>query len=245
MKLSPEEELKFRKIVDQATNDTKSPLTILLIVAQQCAGLLKEKMFELLDVYASIAPIALYWIDVNNVIVGGNEHILAAVGGASAADYIGKPIYDFYPYEMAESMTQHNNEVMRTGKVLYQRETIQDATSGQTKHFNVFKAPLFDDNGSVVGLVGTLVDVTMEKNAERLTLETKMHQVKIRERRQFEDVLKKMAHDISSSLASLNICLQINQNEVPEKVRVVLFSSIEEVRSAITEVLDQYKRREN
>lgn len=239
MTLSKEVELKFKKIVDQATNETESPLAILLIVAQQCSGFPKEKVFELLEIYSSIASIPLYWIDVDNVIIGGNEHILAAVGGASTADYIGKPISEFYPHEMAESMSEHNYEVMRTGKVLYQRETIQDATTGKIKHFNAYKAPLFDDNKNVIGLVGASVDITLEKDAERLMLKAKMLQGEAKKHRQFLDVLKKMKHDIFSLLASSSMCLQTNQNEIPEKVMNALLLSIEEIKNVINRNLEK------
>ena len=129
------EQEKFKKIVDQAANETNSPLAILLILAQQCNGYTKEQIFAKIKAYAPSVSINLYWLDANNKIIGANKETLAGVGLKKIDSCIGKTAYDLYPYEMADRIAKHNDEVMRTGKVLSQEESIVDISSGKIKYF--------------------------------------------------------------------------------------------------------------
>lgn len=198
------EQEKFKKIVDQAANETKSPLAILLILAQQCNGGTKEQMFEKIKAYASSMSMVLYWLDVNNKIIGANKETLAGIGLKKSDSCIGKTAYDLYPYEMADRIAKHNDEVMRTGKVLSQEESIVDISSGKIKYFIAFKAPLFDEKENVVGIVGTSVEITAEKEAKRLAIENAEKNAIIAEHEKFVKVAKQFAHDITGALGNLD-----------------------------------------
>ncbi|MEI8055593.1 MAG: PAS domain-containing protein [bacterium] len=57
-----EAQTKFKRLIDQAAHDTKSPLAILLIIAHQCNGLKKEDLFKTLENYTAFLPMNVYWI---------------------------------------------------------------------------------------------------------------------------------------------------------------------------------------
>ncbi len=136
---------------------------------EEAERLKKSKVFKHLQEIASIIPLNLYWLDINNIILGVNERALQAVGVASRTNIIGKTVYDLYPKEMADTITAHHQEVIRTGKILTAEEYIRDVTSGKIKYFNAIMAPLRDDDGNIIGTIGASVDITTEKNeAEQL-----------------------------------------------------------------------------
>jgi len=237
-----QEQEKFRKLISQAADDTQSPLAILLILTSQCNGLKKDKIFNILQASTAFIPINFYWIDVNNKLIGANKPTVAAIGGTSIDDYIGKTAYDFYPFELADNIIRHNNEVIRTGKVLSQEEPIRDVTTGQTKYFFAFKAPLYDDKGDAVGLVGTSVDITTEKNAERLKLEAAAQKLVIEEQEKFRKVADQVVHDIRSPLASLSMMLKVYDKDIPEQIRIPLREASTNISDIANNLLSRYEK---
>jgi PAS domain S-box-containing protein len=239
-----QEQTKFRSFIDQAAHDTQSPLTILLVLAHHCKGLTKGRIFESLRSHTAFVPISIFWLDADNRIIGANKLAVVSIGGVSIDDYIGKTAYEIYPYEMADNIVRHNNEVMRTGKVLSQEESIRDVTTGKTKYFIAYKAPLYDDKGNVVGLIGTSVDITTEKNAECLKLETELQKTKIQEQENFATVASQVSHDIRSPLASLEMILA-SCKDIPEAKRIALRSATKGVTAIADNLLNKYRKYEN
>lgn len=239
-----QEQLKFRKIVDQAAHDTKSPMAILLILAQNCAGLTKEKMFDTLKTTAAFIPLNIYWYDANNKVVGGNKYILKMIGGKSIEDFIGKTPYEYYPYEMADNIVRHNNEIMSTGKILSQEEPIRDVTTGKIKYFIAFKAPLSDNTGKVVGVIGISVDITAEKDAERLKRENELQKARLEEQEGFRKVADQVVHDIRSPLASLLMTVKAYEGDIPESARIALREAATGIGDIANNLLDKYRKDE-
>ncbi|MEI8054866.1 MAG: PAS domain-containing protein [bacterium] len=236
------EQLKFKKIVDQAAHDNvQSPLTILLVLAQQCSGLTKEKVFEVLKTSTAFIPVSIYWLDTNNKVVGANKSTVEAIGGKSIDDFIGKTPYEYYPHEMADNIVQHNNKVMRTRKVLSQEEPIKDATTGATKYFMAYKTTLLDNNDEVIGILGASANITAEKEAENLKLENERQKAKIEEQEKFGEVVVQMVHDIRTPLATMGMKLQFYAKDMPENMRVDMNWAVTNIFDVANDVLDRFK----
>ncbi len=124
----------------------------------------KYNILELLDIVAPILPLPFYWHDTTGVVLGLNAECLKGMG--ATRDVIGKRPYDFYPMDVAEHILEHNKIVMNTGQISSQEERIEDITTKEVKYFAAIKAPLYDDNGKVIGIVGTSLDITAEKEAD-------------------------------------------------------------------------------
>lgn len=112
---------------------------------------------------------------------------------------------------------------MKTGKVLSQEESTKDAV-GKTKCFNAFKAPLQDDTGDVVGLVGTLVDTTAEKEAENLKIEIEGQKIAIQ-------AATEASHDIRSPARTVYSMIDSAADRIPEDIRVP-------VRATVASIID-------
>ena len=240
-KIKLQEQLKFKKIVDQAAHDTQSPLAILLILAQQCNGLKKERIFETLKELTNSIPFGACWLDENNVSVGLNKQATSDLDVQSVNDVIGKTLYELYPYKIANNVTQHNNKVMKTGKVLSQ-ETPPIKIAGKNKYFYIFKTPLYDDKEKLVGLFSVSVDITTEKNAELLKLETERQKTKIQEQERFGSVAKQVAHDIRSPLASMSMIVE-SCKDMTESKRIALRGAATGINDIANNLLNNYNTR--
>lgn len=126
----------------------------------------KPNILKLLEIVTPTIPAPIYWENVDSVLLGGNDAVIKGTGAMSHEAYVGKSLYELYPKDMAEHIKIHNEEVMRTGKILSQEEAIEDITTGEFKYFTAIKAPLYDENGKIIGIVGTSIDITDRKLME-------------------------------------------------------------------------------
>jgi PAS domain-containing protein len=122
-------------------------------------------IFNALNLAAQLIPIPVYWHDITGVVLGLNEYCINGMGAKTKGDIIGKTPYDFYPYEIAEHILSHHQKVIDSGEILTQDEEIRDITTGETKVFRNIKAPLYNSTGEIIGIIGTAMEVTLEKEA--------------------------------------------------------------------------------
>jgi|GEM_PF-1729790 len=155
-------------------------------------------MLEMLEIVAPAIPALIYWHDKDGVVLGLNQVCLEEMGAKNFSDIIGKNPYDFYPRETAEYILGHNQQVMNSGEVSYQEESINDITTGKYKVFKSIKAPLYDNNGNVIGIIGTSVNITAEKEAEKLMHDNLAQQTIIDGTKNFRQFLNKIVNEIQN-----------------------------------------------
>ncbi|HMT03571.1 MAG TPA: GNAT family N-acetyltransferase, partial [Burkholderiales bacterium] len=210
---------------------------------------INSKIFKALEIVAPVLPIPLYWHDDNGVVVGINEHALKGIDNSS--DIIGKTPYEFYPKEIAEHILTHNMQVMLSGETLSQEEYIEDVSTKQKKYFSSVKSPLYDEDDKVIGIVGSFIDITSEKEAQRLALENEAHKIEnerhktiVEEQEKFRKIVGQMVHDIQSPLASLRTIVESAIN-VPENDRITLRNAAMSITDITTHMLNKYKNNCN
>jgi len=198
------------------------------------------RVFEHLEKIAQIIPAPFYWLDTNNVVLGGNEHVLKASGALHYENFIGKTAYDLYPKEMADNIILSNEEIMQTGKIISQEEPIEDITTGEVKYFNAIKAPLHDDKNQIIGTIGISIDITAQKEAESLKLENTANKIKLQEQEKFTRTADQVAHDIRSPLASLLMIVK-SCMDIPETERIALREAAISIGDIADNLLNQYQ----
>ena len=202
----------------------------------------KITILEHLDAVAKVFPAPMYWEDINNVILGANEPVLKASGALVREAFVGKTAFDLYPKEIAINITEHNEKVMETGEILSQEEMIVDVSTGEVKYFMAVKAPLHDDEGSIIGLVGTSVDISAEKEAERLKIENEKQKQSLKEQEKFTKIAEQVAHDIRSPLASLLMIIK-SCTEIPEAERIALREAAISIGDITSNLLSRYIKK--
>jgi two-component system aerobic respiration control sensor histidine kinase ArcB len=162
----------------------------------------KEKdIFALLKVMAPILPAPIYWEDKDSNLLGGNEAVFKATGAMLEEAYVGKNLFELYPADMAEKIKRHNEEVMRTGKILSQEEVIRDIATNELKYFTAIKGPLHDAEGNIIGIVGTSIDITERKKIEEKLYEAKkVAEVASHAKSEF---IANMSHDVRTPLTGI------------------------------------------
>lgn len=153
-------------------------------------------IFKALEIVAPILPAPVYWHDVSGVVLGLNEHCLKAMG--ANRDVIGRVPYEFYPREIAEHILTHNEKVIRSGEIMSQEEHVKDIKTGEIRYYSSIKAPLYDDDGSIIGIIGTSIEITSEKEAARLQLENDAYQREMDSQKGFKELAESIMHLLNS-----------------------------------------------
>jgi len=107
----------------------------------------------------------LTWIkDREGRFVAVNEPFAHSCGSASTNDLIGKTDFDLWPKPLAEAYRADDLEIMKTGKQKVVEEFI--GGSGLNKWFETYRAPLYDADRNIIGIIGLSKDITDRKQME-------------------------------------------------------------------------------
>jgi len=203
----------------------------------------KEKnIFLQLERNLSLIPSAFYWKDRSHRFLGANAVALQYVGLNSIAEVVGKTDYDLWPADDAKRYVEDDKYILETGKAICKEDSYFDI-NGKLKFCQVIKAPLFDDEDNIIGIIGNSVDVTSEKEAEKFRHEYETQRVLGVELEKFRRSINKLAHDIRSPLASLMMVVKVCQN-IPEKERVALREAANTISNITNNLITHYREAE-
>ena len=114
-------------------------------------------------------PQSIFWKDRHSRYVWANKRCVEDWGVDSPADLVGyNDLFDLRPWtvEQANAYLKDDQEVMESGKAKLNIIEPQRRSDGQYAWLNTSKVPLFDDDGEVIGLMGTYEDITERTHAE-------------------------------------------------------------------------------
>lgn len=95
----------------------------------------------------------------------------------SVDEVVGKNDFDFFPDRLAEKYRRDDRRIMKTG---VPEEIIEEyERNGELRWLLTHKAPVSDDNGDIIGIIGTFIDITDTLNIEsELYQQMEDHKVK-------------------------------------------------------------------
>jgi len=125
----------------------------------------QTELLQRLENIVSMVPVPIYWEDLSSRIIGANDYCKGAIGIPSLDGFVGKTPYELYPYKMAENIVRHNQYIFQ-GTHLSQEEPIKDLKTGEIRYYKAVKAPLYDEEREIIGLIGTSIEITEIKNME-------------------------------------------------------------------------------
>ncbi len=107
-------------------------------------------------------PQRVFFKDRNSVFQRVNAAFAADLG-LPPEKVLGKSDYDFFPKELAEKYVADDQKVMAARQPVYLEE--RNVIQGNERIVEVVKAPVIDDRGELIGLLGLFTDITERKRA--------------------------------------------------------------------------------
>lgn len=196
-----------------------------------------------LESIAESIPIPFYWVDTKTRWLGLNNITLAAVGGVNDKnDLIGKTPTETYNKDIGGELESWMHEVISSRNSSTKETRIVDRETGLFKYFLSTYDPLFNNDGEVIALLGTSIEITAEKESEKLRLEAAAAQAVITEQEKFRKFVQQVSHDIRSPISTLNMMLK-HYNDFPEEVRFAFKNATVRLDDITTRLSQQYKSK--
>jgi two-component system, OmpR family, aerobic respiration control sensor histidine kinase ArcB len=200
----------------------------------------KAKLAQLEEI-ANTIPVPFYWLDTQQVVLGANSLTVEGIGiGDSPESLIGYTAHDIYPKEIADKLVANQCTVIKTNQPLTTEEVIKNVSTNQIQYCKAILAPLHDDHGNIIGTYGVSIDITAEKEVEKLKIENTKHKAELEAQHTFTQIASQVAHDIRSPLASLSMILK-SCDDIPEDRRIALREAANSINDIANSLLKRFQ----
>jgi PAS domain S-box-containing protein len=120
---------------------------------------------ELLQTLMDSIPDSVYFKDEENRFIMVNK-AKAAHSNISPEEMMGKTDFDFLPPDQARKAFEDDEDVMNTGKFIFNKVEKISNMDGTERWVSVTKIPRFDPEGNIIGTMGISRDITEWKKLE-------------------------------------------------------------------------------
>ncbi len=140
---------------------------------------------KFLKIFMDYIPDAVFFKDRNGKYLKVNSAEVFKLGFNSEKAIIGKTVYDFYPKDKAKKISQEEEKIISSGKILNKEQEVI-FPDGKKHWVHTTKVPFPDEDGEIAGLFGISRDITNKKKNEQ-DLKYKFG---------FEKILSKISHNL-------------------------------------------------
>ncbi|WP_409282796.1 PAS domain-containing protein [Pseudomonas putida] len=141
------------------------PGVLMDIESRRTAESERDRMSALLRNFAAAVPGDVYAKDLEGRLLVAN-HGATQLIGKPPEFYLGKTDLEVLEDKaQARQIMETDQRIMQSGKAVQIEERV-DIPDGSATYWLSVKAPLHDDSGQVMGLIGSSIDVTARRNAE-------------------------------------------------------------------------------
>ena len=155
--------------LDAEGQPVRFPGVLIDIESRRAAEAERDRVSALQRIFAGAVPGVVYAKDLDGRMLVAN-HGTTELIGKPPAFYIGKTDLEFLEdKEQARQVMATDQRIMHGGKAEQIEEQV-DMADGTAAIWLSVKAPLLDDTGAVMGLIGSSIDVTAKKAAEEALL---------------------------------------------------------------------------
>jgi polar amino acid transport system substrate-binding protein len=129
---------------------------------------------EILQTIIDNVPAGIFWKDKQAKYLGANKRFLQDIGIQDVNEVLGKNNFDVFlnshnlHSEHIDHYAENDYEVMRTGISKLNYEEILETPNGEESILLTSKVPMLDNEGNIVGVLGTYVDITEIKKAQAI-----------------------------------------------------------------------------
>lgn len=147
-----------------------------------------QKNLNDLDILLNKIPGSFYWKNEDGLFLGCNDSFLQSIGLSSKEAIVGKTAHELWPNE-AKKHKKHDKIVMES-KISHCFEETIPLPRNRKKYFTVFKMPLFNDSGVVIGVIANSLSTTSAKNL----------QIQLAQSKKATEKENKILHNVISSV---------------------------------------------
>lgn len=121
---------------------------------------------RMLQLVLDTIPVRVFWKDRQLNYLGCNQTFANDAGRASPEELIGKSDWEMAWEDQAELYRTDDMAVIESRRAKVNYEEPQTTPDGKTIWLQTSKVPIVDEQGSVLGVLGTYADITPRKHAE-------------------------------------------------------------------------------
>lgn len=110
-------------------------------------------------------PAGIFYKDLNSKYIGCNK-MFAEFFNLEPKDIINKTSFDIYNKEYAEEFERLDREIINSKVVKTYEFKLKNLKTQKTNHLLLHKAPFYDTNGDIKGIIGIVMDITEMKEIE-------------------------------------------------------------------------------
>lgn len=215
-------------------------------------GLSIREILAHLNEVLKLLPGSIYLKDIDGVYLGCNEYQARMAGFDSSDLIVGKTDYQLPWKDRADRIRETDQRIIASGLA---EEVVEQALThdGQLLTMLSIKAPFYDEQGVIIGIVGTSLDITERVKAEQRELEALEEKRKIEEtaRRLLMVLAGSISHDLRSPLLfidSLNRDLKValpfllNQSSNDAELTLKQKNALESMKTISDKIDDQIAR---
>ena len=133
-----------------------------------------EQERYLLNTMMDNLPHNIYFKDRESRFIRINKALTDCFGLSDHSEALGKTDFDYFTEEHARPAMADEQEIMRSGRPIVEKEERETWASGHTTWATTTKMPLYDDQGQIVGTFGISRDITEQKRAEEALRNSEM-----------------------------------------------------------------------
>jgi PAS domain S-box-containing protein len=132
----------------------------------EAKGAVIENERKMLHALIDNIPDFMYVKDLECRFVVANAHLAQIVGVERPDELLGKTDFDLFPLEVANPYYEDEQNVIRSGQPLFNREEKGVDRAGNETSILTTKVPVRDSNGQVIGIAGVGRDISARKKME-------------------------------------------------------------------------------
>lgn len=184
---------------------------------------------------------SIYWKDTEGRYLGCNKYVVDMAGVSSREEIIGKSDAELVWANSYDELFAVDTNVIKNGRFVGE-EKFPTAHESE-RVFLTVKDQLIGTDGEVYGLIGTSLEISAQKEAEKLRIETARQRVTIEETGKFKKEANQVAHDIRSPLSTILMTLKVCQG-IPEPQRVTLRDAATRINDIANNLIGRFRKED-